>query len=86
LSVEFCPTKEGLSYRELPETTNQKQLKSYLGMASYCRKFIPNFSRRAAPLYASLKASVSFEWATEQELETKGETGIKTNSAIPGFH
>jgi hypothetical protein len=62
-----------------PRPTNGKQLKSYLSMASYYRKFTPNFSRIVAPLYALLKASVSFEWATEQELETKGEIGIKTN-------
>jgi hypothetical protein len=63
--------------------TNKNQLKSYLGMASYYRKLIPNFSRIAAPSYPLLKASVSFEWAAEQELETKGEIGIKINFAIP---
>jgi hypothetical protein len=51
-----------------PRPTNVKQLKSYLGMASYYRKFIPKFSRIAAPLHALLKANVAFEWATEQEL------------------
>jgi hypothetical protein len=51
-----------------PRPTNVKQLKSYLGMASYYRKFIPNFIRIAAPLHALLKANVPFEWAMEQEL------------------
>jgi hypothetical protein len=69
-----------------PRPINKKQLKSYLGMANYYRKFIRNFSRIAAPLYALLRASMSFEWATEQELETKGEINIKTNFVIPGFH
>jgi hypothetical protein len=51
-----------------PRPTNEKQLKSYLVMASYYRKFIPNFSRIAAPLHALLETNVCFEWATEQEL------------------
>jgi hypothetical protein len=56
-----------------PTATNEKQLKSYFDNASYYRKFIPNFSRILAPLYALLKAIVSFKLATEQELETKGK-------------
>jgi hypothetical protein len=51
-----------------PRPMNEKQLKSYFGMASYYRKFIPNFSKIVAPLHALLKANVSFEWAAEQEL------------------
>lgn len=50
-----------------PRPTNTKQLKSYLGMASYYRKFIPNFSRIAAPLHALLKANAIFEWTEDQE-------------------
>jgi hypothetical protein len=68
------------------DSLNINKLKSYFDNASYYRKFIPNFSRILAPLYALLKANVSFDQATEQELETKGEIGIKTNFAIPGFH
>jgi hypothetical protein len=48
--------------------TNKNQLKSYLGMASYYRKLIPNSNRIATPLYALLKANMSFEWAAEQNL------------------
>jgi hypothetical protein len=51
-----------------PIPTNVKQLKSYLGMTNYYRKFIPKFSRIAAPLHALLKADLSFEWTNEQEL------------------
>jgi hypothetical protein len=49
--------------KNYPRPTNEKQLKSYLGMASYYRKFIPNFSKTAAPLHALIKANVSFKWA-----------------------
>jgi hypothetical protein len=57
-----------LTIENYPRPTNVKQLKSYLGIASYYRKFIPNFSRIAAPLHALLKANMSFEWKEEQEL------------------
>jgi hypothetical protein len=43
-------------------------------MANYYRKFIPKFSRIAAPLYALLEANVSFERVTEQELEFQKHT------------
>jgi hypothetical protein len=42
-----------------PETT--KQLKSFLGMASYYRKFIPKFIQTAAPLHSLLKKNTPFE-------------------------
>jgi hypothetical protein len=50
-----------------PQPTSTKQLKSFLGMASYYRKFIPNFSRVAAPLHTLLKKDANFEWADNQE-------------------
>jgi hypothetical protein len=60
-----------------PRPINEKQLNSYFDKASYHGNFIPNCSRIAAPPYALFKASVSFEWDTEQALETKGGFGIK---------
>jgi hypothetical protein len=53
-----------------PETT--KQLKSFLGMASYYRKFIPRFSQIAAPLHSLHKKNTTFEWLCEQEEAFQG--------------
>ena len=39
-----------------------KELKSFLGFASYFRKFIPNFASRAHPLYRLLKKDATFGW------------------------
>jgi transposase InsO family protein len=44
-----------------------KQLKSFLGMAGYYRKFIQNFSRIASPLHTLLKKDAKFEWNEAQE-------------------
>lgn len=44
------------------EPENEKQLKSFLGLAGFYRKFMPNFSFIAQPLHNLLKKSVVFEW------------------------
>jgi hypothetical protein len=50
-----------------PRPTSTKQLKSFLGMASYYRKFISNFSKIAAPFYMLLEKDAHFEWLDDQE-------------------
>jgi len=42
--------------------TNINQLRSFLGLASYYRKFIANFSIRASPLFKLLKKNSKFIW------------------------
>ena len=46
---------------------NVSELKTFLGMASYFRKFIPEFSEHTAVLYGLLKKNVVFEWSAECE-------------------
>jgi hypothetical protein len=50
-----------------PRPENEKQLKSFLGMIGYYRRFIPRFSKIAAPLHALFKKDAKFEWTAEQE-------------------
>jgi hypothetical protein len=50
-----------------PRPENEKQLKSFFGMIGYYRRFIPRFSKIAAPMHALLKKGVRFEWTIEQE-------------------
>lgn len=45
-----------------------KDIKSFLGLVSYYRRFIPDFSKTAKPLTALLKKDVSFHWKNEQQL------------------
>ena len=48
--------------RSFPQPTNLKKLRSFLGLASYYRRFIPNFSKVAGPLYALTKKNAELSW------------------------
>jgi hypothetical protein len=60
------PQKVAAIEQFLPPTT-AKQLKTFCGMISYYRQFIPNCSRIASPLYKLLKKDAKFEWTKAQE-------------------
>ena len=47
--------------KEFPVPKNVKDLRSFLGLASYYRRFMQNFSRIAEPLYTLLRKGVEFE-------------------------
>ena len=44
-----------------------KQVRSFLGLASYCRRFVENLSKVAKPLTELLKKDKKFEWTTKCE-------------------
>jgi len=52
---------------QFPTPTTAKQLKTFCGMVSYYRRFIPNCSRIASPLYKLLKKDAKFVWTEAQE-------------------
>jgi hypothetical protein len=52
---------------EYPRPTNEKQLRQFLGLASYYRRFIRNFSSIASPLYRLLEKKVPYTWCNACE-------------------
>ena len=53
--------------RNMSEPTTLKQLRSFLGLANWYRKFIQNFAHIADPLFNVCKSKESFSWGDEQE-------------------
>ena len=52
--------------RDLPAPTDLSGLRAALGLFSYDRKFVPNFSTIAFPLNALMKKDRQWEWGEQQ--------------------
>ena len=50
--------------KNYPIPTDLKKLRSFLGLASYYRRFIAQFSTFAGPLHALTHKDTPFEWST----------------------
>lgn len=76
ISVEGVrPSKEKVqAVKEWPRPQNVKQVKQFLGLASYYRKFIPGFAEIAHPLHEltkGYKKAKNTPLITENEPESK---------------
>ena len=49
--------------RSLPVPTYVKEVRSFIGMCSYYRRFIPNFSQIAEPIVALTRKYAHFKWS-----------------------
>ena len=49
--------------RSLPVPTCVKEVRSFIGMCSYYRRFIPNFSQIAEPIVALTRKYAHFKWS-----------------------
>ena len=59
------PAKVG-AILDYPAPKNVKQVRSFLGIASWYRRFVPNFSQVATPLTLLIKKKSKWVWGEEQ--------------------
>ena len=57
--------KHVVAVQEFPTPTNLKEVRRFLGMASYYRRFIPLFAKVAQPLHALTRKDIPFEWTPQ---------------------
>jgi hypothetical protein len=60
-------TRKVEAIENYPRPTTVKQLKSFLGLVGYYRRFIAQFSTIAAPLHRLLRKEAKFTWDEAQE-------------------
>ena len=53
------------SIKHMPAPRTPKEVKQFLGLIGYYRKFIPKFSDVARPLTNLTKKDVPYEWTSE---------------------
>jgi len=53
--------------RDWPSPRNLRQLRSFLGLCSYYRRFVLQFTSVAAPLHRLQNKNVTFEWGAKEE-------------------
>ena len=53
--------------RDWPTPQNLSQLRSFLGLCSYYRRFIQGFADVVAPLHALQRKQVPFHWTWDQD-------------------
>lgn len=53
--------------KNFPVPRNSKNIRQFLGLTGYYRRFIPDFSKIAKPLSDLLKKDVKFTWNTETQ-------------------
>jgi hypothetical protein len=58
---------KAIAVKNIPVPSNTKQLKAFLGLAGYCRRFVPNFSPIAKPLHRLTCKNTPYIWGNDQQ-------------------
>ena len=64
--LKLSPAK-AIAVSKIPSPSKVSELKTFLGLANYYAKFLPDLATGLAPLYKLLKHEEPWKWFTEQE-------------------
>lgn len=81
-----CDPSKIETVQKWPVPTNVHEIRSFLGLAGYCRRFIPQFSEIASPLTELTKKGRKFAWSLEcQEAfeKNKRQINFSPNFELP---
>ena len=86
-------TEEGLlpdssllaAIREIPPPKMATEVRSFLGLAGYYRRYVKNFAAIAAPLHALTRKDVVFHWSEECQTAFDRLKTLLTTSPITAF-
>ena len=71
--------------RTWPTSENSTEVKSFFGLASYYRRFIPDFSTIAKPLYKSTEAKAEFAWTGQCQLPFDSLKGLLMSGRVLAY-
>jgi len=70
--------------QEWPVPRSVRDVRSVLGLASYYRRFVPDFASIASPLHAMLGKGKKFVWGSEeQESFDRLKSALTSSPAMP---
>ena len=69
-----------------PAPTTVSGVRSFLGMATYCAKFIPNFSDVSEPLRDLTKKGKQFHWSQEHEQSFQQIKKLLTSAKVMAYY
>ena len=78
--LEADPSKRE-AVQKFPGPRSQIEVKSFLGLASYYRRFVPKFAEIARPLHKASETSTKFEWTPEAQ-DAFGSLKLKFTSKL----
>lgn len=80
---EVRPNKRKIeALSSLPSPQSITQVRQFVGLASYFRQFVPNFSRLFCPIYKLMSGKCPFEWTPECEEVRQKVIEILTNEPV----
>ena len=62
-----CDPDKIVAISNWPQPTNLSEVRTFCGLASYYRAFVPNFAKIAGPLHELTRRGAPFEWTESRE-------------------